>query len=234
MDGFGEEGQEKLSQARVLIVGVGGLGSAVSYYLAAAGIGSISLVDPDKVDVSNLNRQILHSEYDIGVLKIDSAFEKLSILNSEVALDCHPVKLDEDNALELCSGHDIIVDCLDNFASRYVLNKASLELGIPMFHGACQGLEGRVSVFVPGRTACFRCLYPRAPTDRVVPVIGAAAGVVGTLMAAEVVKYVVGIGEVLLNYLLLFDGEIMGIEKIELLVRTDCPDCHGRALGGAE
>ncbi len=225
LDGFGIEGQKKLEAAEVAVVGVGGLGSAVSMYLAAAGIGTLRLIDPDTVELSNLNRQILHWQDDIERPKVDSARTKLSGFNEEVRIVTIAERLDEDNAERLLHGCSVIVDCLDNFTGRYVLNRTALELGIPLVHGACQGLEGRCTTIIPGRTPCFRCLYPAAPPERSVPILGSVAGTVGTIQATETVKYITGMGELLAGRLLLYDGGGMSFHLVEITSNAGCPDC---------
>lgn len=233
MKGFGSAGQERLKQARVLVAGVGGLGSAVALYLVAAGIGAIRLVDHDRVELSNLNRQVLHGEADIGQEKVSSAAAKLRQLNSRVEIGAVSEAISEDNIGRLVSGCDLVVDALDNMPARYILNRAALRGNIPFFHGAVYGLEGRVTTIVPGETACLRCIYRGAsPPAGDVAVLGVTPGVIGCIQAAEVIKYVAGIGRLLTNRLLLYDGRDMNFTEFRVKRDPACEDC--RDLSGKE
>ncbi len=229
--GFGEGGQEKLKRAKVFVAGSGGLGSPISIYLATAGVGTIRIVDHDKVELSNLNRQVLHWDKDIGRNKVDSATEKLSQLNRSVKIE--PVKetINEDNVSSLVAGFDLVVDAMDNLPTRYLLNKTAIEKNIPFFHGAAYGFEGRAMTVIPGKTACLECVYHGATTPGgKFPVIGVAPAVIGCIQAAEVIKYIVGIGELLTNRLLIYDG--LNLKFTELKVKKD-PNCtHCGHLGG--
>ena len=228
--GFGEEGQEKLKRARVFIAGGGGLGSTSSIYLAAAGVGIIRIVDHDKIELSNLNRQVLHWDKDIGRRKIDSAAEKLKKLNEEVEIEAIEETITEANVSQLVVGFDLIVDAMDNLPTRYLLNKAALEKNIPFFHGAVYGFEGRAMTVIPGKTACLKCIYHSATTrEGSFPVIGVTPAVIGCIQATEVIKYIVGIGELLTNRLLIYDG--LNLKFTELKVKKD-PNCeHCSHLG---
>lgn len=220
--GFGEEGQEKLKMAKIFIAGAGGLGSPVSIYLAAAGVGKIRIVDYEKVELSNLNRQILHWDRDVGKKKIDSASEKLQRLNQNVQLEGIREKITEDNILQLVADCDLIVDAMDNFPTRYLLNRAALTKNIPFLHGAVYGFEGRATTIIPGRTPCLRCLYPEAPPAEKFPVIGVTPAVIGCIQATEAIKYVLQIGELLSGRLLIYDG--LGLRFFEVEVKKD-PEC---------
>jgi len=229
--GFGEEGQEKLKRAKVIIAGGGGLGSPSSIYLAAAGVGMIRIVDHDRVELSNLNRQVLHWDKDIGRSKVTSATEKLKKLNPEVEIEAMEETITEDNVSQLMAGFDVVVDAMDNLPTRYLLNKAALEKGIPFFHGAVYGFEGRAMTIIPGKTACLECVYHGATTPGgKFPVIGVAPAIIGCIQATEVIKYIVGVGELLTNRLLIYDG--LNLRFTELKVKKD-PDCeHCGHLGG--
>jgi len=231
--GFGKEGQEKLKRARVFVAGGGGLGSPSSIYLAAAGVGMIRIVDHDSVELSNLNRQVLHWDKDIGKRKVASAAEKLEKLNQRVKIEAIDERITEANVSQLVSGFDLIVDAMDNLPTRYLLNKAALEKNIPFFHGAAYGFEGRAMTVIPGKTACLECVYHGATTPGgKFPVIGVTPAVIGCIQAVEVIKYIVGIGELLTNKLLIYDG--LKMEFTELKVKKD-PNCeHCGHLGGKE
>lgn len=220
--GFGEEGQEKLKRAKVLIAGAGGLGSPASLYLAAAGVGMIRIIDRDKVELSNLNRQVLHWDEDIGRRKVDSTAEKLGKLNRWVEIEAIEETITEDNVSQLVAGFDLIVDAMDNRPTRYLLNKAAIDNNIPFFHGAIYGFEGRAMTIIPGKTACLRCVYRGVLPEEKFPVIGVTPAVIGCIQATEVIKYIVGIGELLTNRLLVYDG--LNLKFTELRVKKD-PNC---------
>ena len=222
---IGEEGQEKLKRASVFIAGAGGLGSPAAIYLTAAGIGRIRLVDHDRVDRSNLNRQILHWNNDIGRSKVDSAIEKLKKLNPEVQLEAVNKTITEANIAQLVAGFDLIVDAMDNLETRYVLNKVALDNDIPFFHGAIYGFEGRAMTIIPGQTACLRCVYRGVVPEDKFPVIGVTPAVIGCIQTTEVIKYILGIGELLTDKLLNYDA--LNMEFTEFKVKKDpyCEHC---------
>lgn len=224
---FGTEGQEKLKDARVFIAGAGGLGSPISIYLAAAGIGKIVLVDKDVVELSNLNRQILHWEKDVGVKKALSAKEKLVGLNSDISVEAIPETLDEGNVSSLVGDADLIIDAMDNFSVRYLLNKTAVEKRIPFIHGAIYGFHGQATTVLPGKTACLRCVFARAPPPATFPVIGVTPGIIGLIQANEAIKYLTGTGELLSGKLLLWDGLKSSMETIDLERDPRCVDCGG-------
>ncbi|MBL7209124.1 MAG: HesA/MoeB/ThiF family protein [Dehalococcoidia bacterium] len=226
IEGFGKEGQERLREAKVVVAGAGGLGCAASIYLAAAGVGKIRLIDHDRVELDNLNRQVLYGDHDIGRGKAGSARQKLESLNPEVTVEAVSETITEGSAFELVDGCDLIVDAMDNFATRYILNKVAINRGIPFFHGAVRGFEGRATTIVPGRTACLRCVYARAPQPEAAPVIGVAPAVIGSIQATEVIKYVAGIGELLTNRLLIYDGLSLEFMEMKLKRRPDCEQCQ--------
>ncbi len=227
----GLEGQMKLLDSKVLLLGAGGLGSPAALYLAAAGVGTLGIVDNDVVDRSNLQRQVAHAEDRIGMPKVDSAEIAVKQINPDVKVEKYPVRLGPDNILEIIRDYDVVVDGLDNFPTRYLLNDASVRLGIPVVSASILAFEGQLSVFAPGRGPCYRCLYPTPPPPELAPSCGAAGvlgvlpGVMGLLQAVEVIKLVIGIGQPLIGRLLLYDA--LGATFTELKVRRDpqCPIC---------
>jgi molybdopterin/thiamine biosynthesis adenylyltransferase len=223
IDGLGQEGQERLKKARVVIAGSGGLGSAVSVYLVAAGVGTIRLIDHDRVELSNLNRQVLHWHKDIGRRKVISASDKLRSLNPEVVIEAVDETISEGNVDRLVAGFDMIVDAMDNFPVRLMLNKAALDSNVPFFYGGVHGFEGRAMTIIPGRTACLKCIYRGSIPGDKIPVVGATAAVIGSIQATEVIKYIVGVGELLTDTLLVYSG--LDMEFIRLRVKKD-PDCE--------
>lgn len=226
---WGEAGQLRLKGASVFVAGAGGLGSAVAFYLTAAGVGEIRICDADVVELSNLNRQILHPEARIGRSKAASAAESLEALNS--AIDIVPCSdyVDSGNVAETVGQPDIVVDCLDNYDTRYLLNDYCLEQGIPFIHGAIEGLMGQVTFLSPPETPCLRCIFPEAPPPRVFPVLGATPGVIGTIQAMEALKHLSGVGATLKNRLLVFEGEDMTFTTIRVQRAPSCPACGGLA-----
>jgi adenylyltransferase/sulfurtransferase len=225
IEGFGEAGQEKLKRARVFIAGAGGLSAPVSTYLVAAGVGVIRIVDYDRVELSNLNRQVLHWEEDIVRRKADSATEKLKKLNQEVTIEAVAEMITEANVSQLVAGFDLIVDAMDNLETRYLLNKAALDQNIPFFHGAIYGFEGRAMTIIPGETACLRCIYRGVTAKGKFPVIGVTPAVIGCIQATEVIKYIVGIGKLLTNRLLVYDGLNMEFREFKVKKDPNCEHC---------
>ena len=233
MKGFGEAGQEKLKRAKVVVAGSGGLGSPVSIYLAAAGVGTIRIIDHDQVELGNLNRQILHWDGDLSRSKVESAAEKLSQLNPGVKIEPVAETINEDNISSLVTGFDAIVDAMDNFPTRYLLNRAAIENNIPFVHGAVYGLEGRAMTVIPGKTACLRCVYRGLPPEGKFPVIGVTPAVIGSIQATEVIKHLVGFGMLLVNRLLVYDGLNMKFTLLDVRRNPDCEHC-GRPAGGGK
>ncbi|HEX77044.1 MAG TPA: HesA/MoeB/ThiF family protein [Dehalococcoidia bacterium] len=225
LEGFGEAGQERLKKAKVFIAGAGGLGSPVSIYLAVAGVGQIHIVDKDVVELSNLNRQILHWDRDIRVEKAKSAQEKLSQLNPDTEVKSVVANIDDDTVLDLVGDCDLIVDAMDNYPTRYVLNRAALAKGIPLCHGSIYGLEGMTTTIIPGQTPCLRCIFPQAPPPTKFPVVGVTPAVIGCIQATEVIKYLVGLGELLANRLLIYDGWSLKFREVNIKRDPRCPDC---------
>jgi len=220
--GVGVEGQQRLQQARVVIAGSGGLGSAIAIYLTAAGVGTIAIIDHDQVELSNLNRQVLHWGGDLGRNKVDSAIEKLRRLNHEVAVEAAVETITEDNVTRLVAGYQVIIDAMDNLPTRYLLNRTAITSNTPFVHGAVSGLEGRVMTIIPRQTACLRCVYRGAIPTGTFPVLGATPAIIGCIQATEVVKYITGIGKLLANRLLVYDG--LNMKFTELHVKRD-PNC---------
>jgi len=227
----GAEGQRKLKAARVLCVGTGGLGSPLALYLAAAGIGTLGLVDFDTVDASNLQRQIIHSTKDIGRKKLDSAEEKLMALNPALNVVKHDTMLTSGNALEIIAGYDIVADGTDNFPTRYLVNDACVLLGKPNVYGSIFRFEGQASVFATADGPCYRCLYSEPPPPGLVPscaeggVLGVLPGLVGIIQATEVLKLILGKGDSLAGRLLLVDALNMRFRELKLRRNPDCPVC---------
>ncbi len=222
---FGEDGQEKLKKAKVFIAGAGGLGSSISTYLTVAGIGKLRVVDNDIVALENLNRQILHWDNDIGKKKLESAAAKLKRMNPNVEVEVISETINKGNIDELVGDFDMIVDAMDNFAARYVLNKAALVKKIPLFHGAVHGFYGQATTIIPGKTACLRCIFPEAPPPTIPPVVGVTPGVIGCIQATEVIKYILGIGSLLENRLLMWDGLNGEMDELPLEKNPGCEDC---------
>lgn len=231
MPEVGMEGQLKLKAARVLCVGAGGLGSPVALYLAAAGVGTIGIVDFDEVDYSNLQRQIIHGTPDVGRSKLESAKSRLNALNPEVHVVTHEMALSSQNALGLFADYDMVVDGTDNFPTRYLVNDACVIQGKPNVYGSIFRFEGQNSVFATTGGPCYRCLYPEPPPPGLVPscaeggVLGILPGVVGTLQATEAVKLILGVGDSLIGRFLIFDALQMRFRELKLRKDPDCPAC---------
>lgn len=227
----GMEGQQKLKAARVLCVGAGGLGSPLALYLAAAGVGTLGLVDFDAVEASNLQRQILHSTPDIGRSKLDSAAEKLTALNPAVNIVKHPARLTSSNALQMVGGYDIVADGTDNFPTRYLVNDACVLAGKPNVYASIFRFEGQATVFATPDGPCYRCLYPQPPPPGTVPscaeggVLGILPGLLGVIQATETIKLILGIGQPLIARLLLVDALAMRFRELKLRNNPDCPVC---------
>lgn len=222
---FGEEGQERLKGATVFIAGAGGLGCPIALYLAAAGVGRIRFADRDTVDLSNLNRQVLHATPDLGRPKVVSAAEKLAALNPEIAVEAVRTVIDAATVADLAAGADVIVDAMDNFETRYLLNETAIERKIPLVHGGISGFFGQATTVIPGRTPCLRCLFPAPPPDETFPALGTTAGVIGLVQANETIKYLTRSGDLLAGRLLLWDGTRSTMETIDLKRQAGCPAC---------
>ena len=225
-------GQRKLLNSSVLLLGAGGLGSPAAYYLAAAGVGHIGILDFDVVDKSNLQRQILHGVSDVGRPKVDSATDALRDINPDVEVIQHRIHVNSENALEVFKPYDVIVDGTDNFPTRYLANDAAFFLEKPLVHGAIYRFEGQMADFTPAQgTGCYRCLFATPPPPGAVPscaeagVFGVLPGIIGSMMAFETIKLLLGIGEPLIGKLLIFEGMDMGFRKLNLRRKANCPLC---------
>jgi adenylyltransferase/sulfurtransferase len=231
LPGVGREGQLNLKKAKVLIIGTGGLGSPISLYLAAAGIGTLGLVDFDVVESSNLQRQIVHGNSTLGLPKVESAKQRLQDLNSHIQINTYDTAFNTDNALELVSAYDLVIDGTDNFETRYLVNDACVQLGKPLVYGAIYRFDGQISVLNYKGGPCYRCLFPQAPPAELAPncsaggVIGVLPGVVGMIQATEAIKLLIGIGEPLSGRLMRFDALAMKFSEIRFKRRADCPCC---------
>jgi adenylyltransferase/sulfurtransferase len=231
LDDVGIEGQEKLLAAKVLIVGAGGLGCPAALYLAAAGVGTIGIVDNDCVEVSNLQRQVAHFTKDINVPKVESAAEKMYAINPDITVKTYKDFLCADNINSIIEGYDFVIDGTDNFPTKFLVNDACVLKGIPFSHGGILRFNGQTMTVVPGKSACYRCSFREAPPPDAVPscaqagVLGAIAGMLGTIQATEALKYITGVGELLTNGLLTFDARTMAFRKINLKRQEKCPLC---------
>ena len=233
LEGFGEEGQQRLRDSRVFIVGAGGLGSPVAYYLAAAGVGYLGIADGDRVDMSNLQRQILHTTADVDRPKVDSAREKLLALNPHIDITVYHEFLTADSAREIFKDYDFVLECSDNFQTKYLVSDACVAVGKPFSLGGIRMLGGQTMTHVPG-SACYRCLFPVEPDPATVPnsstvgVLGAAVGIIGSIQATEAIKYITGIGSLLTDSLLVVDSATMTFTRLSLPRNPKCPLCSGK------
>jgi sulfur-carrier protein adenylyltransferase/sulfurtransferase len=228
---IGAEGQQRLLEAQVLLLGAGGLGSPTALYLAAAGVGTLGIVDDDVVDLSNLQRQVIHTTERLGVPKVDSAEESIRALNPDVNVIKYPVRVDASNIMEIIDSYDVIVDGVDNFPTRYLLNDASVRTKIPVVSASILGFDGQLSVFKPYEGPCYRCLFREPPPAELAPscgangVLGVLPGTMGLLQATEVVKLIVGIGEPAIGRLLLYDALAATLTEVKVHRDPDCPIC---------
>ncbi|HEY7933078.1 MAG TPA: molybdopterin-synthase adenylyltransferase MoeB [Solirubrobacteraceae bacterium] len=231
MGEVGVEGQIKLLDARVLLLGAGGLGSPTALYLAAAGVGTLGIVDDDVVDLSNLQRQVIHSTPRIGTPKVESAEESIRALNPDVQVLKYQTRIDASNIMEIIEGYDVIVDGVDNFPTRYLLNDASVRLKIPVVSASILGFDGQLSIFKPYDGPCYRCLFPQPPPAELAPscgangVLGVLPGTMGLLQATEVVKLILGIGDPAIGRLLLYDALAATLNEVKVRRDPDCPIC---------
>jgi molybdopterin/thiamine biosynthesis adenylyltransferase/rhodanese-related sulfurtransferase len=228
---IGSDGQQKLLDAKVLLLGAGGLGSPTALYLAAAGVGTLGIVDDDVVDLSNLQRQVIHSTQRVGIPKVDSAEESIHALNPDVKVVKYPVRLDASNIMEIIEGYDVIVDGVDNFPTRYLLNDATVRLQIPVVSASILGFDGQLSVFKPYEGPCYRCLFREPPPAELAPscgangVLGVLPGTMGLLQATEVVKLILGIGDPAIGRLLLYDALAATLTEVKVHRDPECPIC---------
>lgn len=229
MKGWGEDGQSLLKASTVFVAGAGGLGSPVSIYLAAAGVGTLRLCDFDSIDLTNLNRQILHNHTRIGTNKAGSGKKTLEQINPKIKIIALRDKIVEEHVDSLVGDSDIVIDCLDNFQTRYVLNACAIRKRIPYVFGGIWGIDGRLSFIHAPETACLRCIFPEVPATKVFPVVGATAGVIGSLQALEVVKYLTQTGPTLKGELLVWEGGTADFRKFKTKKDPACPACGGGA-----
>lgn len=223
---FGEEGQKRLKGSRAVVAGLGGLGSPVSTYLACAGVGHITIVDCDFVELSNLNRQVLHYDEDIGEKKVHSAARKLVRLNPQVEITPLFERITEDNAKDFIKGADVVVDALDNFETRLILNAACVKMRTPFIHGGIWGLLGQITTIIPGETPCLSCITPSVPKKQAAfPVFGVTPAVIGSLEATEAIKLLAGFGDLLAGKVLYINAEEMTVDFVEIARRPDCEVC---------
>lgn len=228
MPEMGEEGQLRLNAGRVLVIGAGGLGSPVAMYLAAAGVGTIGIVDGDRVDLSNLQRQIIHDTSDIGRLKTESARDRIKSINPGCDVEIHDEFFGAENGAAIVRDYDFIVDATDSFGVKMLISDICVEAGKPFCHGGISGFGGEVMTHVPG-TACYRCLFDSEPQAvEVVGTMGAVPGIIGSIQAAEAIKYLSGVGELLTDRLLMMDALSMRFSTVNLSRRSDCPACSGK------
>lgn len=230
LDEVGPDGQGRLLAGRVLVVGVGGLGSPVLMYLAAAGIGTIGIADSDKVDLSNLQRQIIHSAADPGRLKTHSARDTICSLNPEVRVIVHDQYVDEASICDLIAGYDFVVDCTDNFSSKFIINDACVRASKPFSHAGVLRFQGQLMTYLPGH-ACYRCLFKGPPQEDIARryssdgILGAVPGIIGSLQAAEALKFIAGIGHNLVDKIFIFDVLEMRTRIVDVAIASDCPVC---------
>jgi molybdopterin/thiamine biosynthesis adenylyltransferase len=231
LEGVGAQGQEKLLAGSVLVIGAGGLGSPALYYLAAAGIGRIGIADSDHIELSNLQRQILHTTERIGRAKTDSARTALEPLNPDVRVDLYPLRVTADNIAALMAAYDFIIDATDNFAAKFLINDACVAAGKSYSHGGILRFSGQTMTVIPGKSPCYRCIFPEAPEEEVATVcskagvLGVLPGIIGTLQATEAIKYLLGVGTLLSGRLLTYDAAALKFREIPLQRNPRCPVC---------
>ncbi len=231
IDGWGEQAQDILAESSVAIIGAGGLGSTASMYLAAAGVGRLVICDFDAVEVSNLNRQLLHAETSIGMMKTESARKTLQAINSRVETAVVTERITDDTIAEAAEGCTVLVDCLDNLKTRYVLNRYSVASGKPMVHAGLHGMNGQITVFQPGMGPCLACVFPEIDDDPgrgPIPVVGAAVGVISSMQALETLKLLTGLGKPLNGRMLIYNGLEATFDSVALTQDPGCPVCGGR------
>lgn len=228
---IGVEGQQRICEAKVLVIGAGGLGAPVLLYLAAAGVGTIGVVDGDIVDLTNLQRQVIHFTPDLDKAKVDSVREKIHQMNPDVTVNTMHEIVNSDNILEIIEDYDFVIDGTDNFPAKFLINDACVIAEKPYSHAGILRFNGQTITVIPGQSACYRCIFPEPPPPDTVPtcsqagVLGALAGVLGTLQATETLKYIIGKGDLLTNRLMIFDALDMEFRNVNIKKREDCPVC---------
>ena len=231
LNDIGEQGQEKLLAAKVLVVGAGGLGSPALLYLAAAGIGTIGIADGDQVELSNLQRQVAHSTASLGQSKADSARESILAINPDITVHSHFEYITADNVLKRIKGYDFVIDGSDNFSTKFLLNDACVIAGVPLSHGGVLRFDGQTMTIIPKKTCCYRCVFKKPPTPGSVQtcsmagILGSVAGMLGTIQATEAIKFLAGAGSLLTDTILFFDAREMEFRKIPVSRQADCPVC---------
>jgi len=231
LEGVGEEGQLKLLNGSVLVIGAGGLGSPALFYLAAAGVGRLGIADSDLIELSNLQRQIIHTTPRIGSAKALSAQTTLEALNPDVRIEAHQLRVETDNIAALAEKYDFVIDATDNFESKFLINDACVTAGKPYSHGGILRFSGQTMTVLPGQSPCYRCIFPEEPAGEVATacskagVIGVLPGIIGTLQATEAIKYLLGVGELLTGRLLTYDSSLMKFREISLRKNPHCPAC---------
>ena len=236
LEDFGREGQEKLLKSNVLVIGAGGLGSSVLYYLSAAGVGNIGIVDSDKVDLSNLQRQIIHKFEDIGRLKTESSAEKIKKLNSDIKIKTYAQRFTLENGLDIVKDYDFVIDATDNFLSKFLINDICVKANKVFSHAGCVGYAGQTMTVIPGQTACYRCVFQDMPNEACAPsslrdgILGAVPGILGSIQATEAIKYFLGFNELLTDQLLTFNIRTMAFRKISLKRQELCK-CRDAQIG---
>ncbi len=232
LDNIGEAGQERLLKSKVLLIGAGGLGSAAGYYLAAAGVGTIGVVDSDTVEPSNLQRQILHANADIGRLKAESAAEKMRAIHPFLDVRAHVRRFDESSAAELLDGYDFAIDATDNFASKFLIADACHRAGTPYSHGGIEAFCGQTMTVYPGRTTCYRCVFETQPETNASEAprgpFGVLPGVIGVIQATEAIKHCLALGDMLTDRILVYDALTLTFRRIRVAMNPDCPLCGSR------
>ena len=231
LEGVGEQGQERLLAGSVLVIGAGGLGSPALFYLAAAGVGRIGIADSDRVELSNLQRQIIHTTPRLGMLKAASAQASLEPLNPDVRVESHPLRVAADNIAALVTAYDFVIDATDNFEAKFLINDACVAAGRSYSHGGILRFSGQTMTVIPGESPCYRCIFPETPADEVATacskagVLGVLPGIVGTLQATEAIKYLLGVGTLLTGRLLTYDAAELRFREIPLQRNPHCPVC---------
>jgi len=224
--GWGVETQKKLKKARVIVAGAGGLGCPASLYLAAAGVGHITIIDKETVELSNLNRQVVYYQPDIGKYKADSVAEKLRLLNSSIEVEAVNAEITEKSVRDLIKGSDVVVDGMDNFTTRFILNSGCVKEKIPFVHAGIYGLDGHMTTIIPRKGPCLQCIFPEKPPEvEKFPVVGVTPGTLAILQALETIKLIIGLGEPLVGRMLLFDGEDLTFSTMEVRRDPNCPVC---------